>query len=63
MVKKKRPRLTLHYRKKRLDFTIRYQHLTLEDWKKVVWSYEIKINHLGSYHRRCGFKNGPRQVE
>ena len=38
VVKKKRPRLTLHHRKERLDFAIRYQHWTLEDWKKVVWS-------------------------
>ena len=49
---KKRPRLTPHHRKERLDFAIRYQYWTLEDWKKVVWSDETRINHLGSDGRK-----------
>ena len=36
VIKKKRPRLKLDHRKERLDFAIRHQHWTLEDWKKVV---------------------------
>ena len=59
MVKKKRPRLTPHHRKEWLNFPIRHQHWTLKDWKKVIWSDENKINHLGSYYRRCGFKMAP----
>ena len=43
VVKKKRPRLTPYHRKERLDFAIRHQHWTLEDWKKVVWSDESQM--------------------
>ena len=56
VVKKKRLRLTPHHRKERLDFAIRHQHWTWEDWKKVVWSYEVKINHLGSDGRKWVWK-------
>ena len=52
VVRKKTPRLTPHYRKERLDFALRHQHWTLEDWKKVVWLDETKINHLGSDGRK-----------
>ena len=34
---------TTSYRKERLDFAIRHQHWTLEDWKKVVWSDESQM--------------------
>ena len=43
VVKKERPRLTPHHRKERLDFAIRHQHWTLEDWKRVVWSDESQM--------------------
>ena len=56
MVKKKRPRLTPHHRKERLDFAIRHQHWTLENWKKVDWSDETKINRLGSDGRKWVWK-------
>ena len=48
VVKKKRPLLTKKHMKGRLDFAIAHQDWTLEDWKKVVWSDETKINRLGS---------------
>jgi Transposase len=47
-VKKKCPILSKHHRKERLEFAQAHEHWTLEDWKKVVWSDETKINHLGS---------------
>ena len=56
VVNTKRPRLTPHHRKERLDIAIRHQHWTLEDWKKVVWSDEAKINHLRSDGRRLVWK-------
>ena len=48
VVKKKKPRLTKEHRKHRLDFALAHQHWTIEDWKKVVWSDETKINRFGS---------------
>ncbi|KAL4062810.1 hypothetical protein V8B97DRAFT_2012176 [Scleroderma yunnanense] len=34
--------------KKRLAFALKYQHWTVEDWKRVIWSDETKINRIGS---------------
>ena len=34
--------------RQRLDFALRHQHWTVDDWKRVVWSDETKINRLGS---------------
>ena len=31
-----------------MDFAQTYQHWTIEDWKKVVWSDETKVNRIGS---------------
>ena len=55
VVKRKRPRLTPHHRKERLDFAIQHQHC-LEDWKKLDWSDENRINHLGSDGRKWVWK-------
>lgn len=52
MVKKKRPILSARHRRERLDFAQAHEHWTLEDWKKVVWSDETKINRLGSDGRK-----------
>ena len=48
--------LSKHHRKARLDFAISHQHWTVEDWKKVVWSDETKINCLGSDGRKWVWK-------
>ena len=52
VVKKKKPVLSQKHRKERMDFAIRYKDWTLEDWKRVVWSDETKINCLGSDGRK-----------
>jgi hypothetical protein len=31
-----------------MDFAIAHKDWTVEDWKRVVWSDETKINKLGS---------------
>ena len=31
-----------------MDFAIAHKDRTVEDWKRVVWSDETKINRLGS---------------
>ena len=56
MVKKKRPILSTRHRRERLDFAQAHEHWTLEDWKKVVWSDETKINRLGSDGRKWTWK-------
>src|SRR5215469_2041447 len=56
VVKRKRPLLTEKHKKERLDFAIAHQDWTLEDWKKVVWSDETKINRLGSDGRKWVWK-------
>jgi len=56
VVKKKRPFLSKKHRKARMDFALAHQHWTMDDWKKVVWSDETKINRLGSDGRKWVWK-------
>src|SRR5258707_380748 len=42
VTKKKKPLLSPAHRKKRLAFAFRHQHWTVEVWKRVIWSDEIK---------------------
>ena len=56
VVKKKRPLLKPHHRKARLEFAERHQEWTVEDWKRVIWSDETKINRLGSDGRKYVWK-------
>lgn len=46
--KQKKPRLLPQHRQQRMDFARKYQHWTTEDWRRVVWSDETKINRIGS---------------
>jgi transposase len=48
VTKKKKPRLQSRHIRQRLEFGLRHQHWTVEDWKRVIWSDETKINRLGS---------------
>jgi transposase len=61
-VKKKKPLLTPRHRKQRLDFAIKYQHWTREDWHRVVFSDETKINRLGSDGVKWVWKNPQAQL-
>jgi len=47
-VKKKKPLLTTRHKKARLQFAQKYSEWTVEDWKRVIWSDETKINRFGS---------------
>jgi hypothetical protein len=40
----------------RLDFALAHQDWTLDDWKRIIWSDETKINRLGSYGRKWVWK-------
>jgi transposase len=52
LVKKKRPRLLPHHRAARLRFALKYRDYTHDDWARVVWSDETKINRLCSDGRQ-----------
>jgi len=56
VVKRKKPLLSKRHRRERLDFAIKHKDWTMEDWKKVVWSDETKINRLGSDGRKWVWK-------
>ena len=47
VVKKKRPLLTARHRRARLEFAERHLDWTVDDWKRVWWSDETKINCFG----------------
>lgn len=44
----RKPLMILRHRKLRLDFAQRYQHWTVDDWKRVLWSDEVKFNLFNS---------------
>ena len=56
VVKTKRPLLSAKHRKARLDFAYAHKDWTIEDWKRVIWSDETKINRLGSDGRKWVWK-------
>ena len=56
MVKKKRPLLFKRHKKNCMDFALAHKDWTLDDWKRVIWSDETKINHLGSDGRKWVWK-------
>ncbi|KAG1167300.1 hypothetical protein G6F71_009557 [Rhizopus microsporus] len=63
-----KPLLTAKHRKARLQFAKRYQHWTIEDWRRVIWSDETKINRFNSDGRawawvRDGSSLQPKQVK
>jgi transposase len=56
VVKKKKPLLSKRHMKERLDFALAHQYWTLDDWRRVIWSDETKINCLGSDGRKWAWK-------
>ena len=55
-MKKKKPLLSARHRKKCLAFALKYKEWTVEDWKRVIWSDETKINRIGSDGRQWVWK-------
>ena len=51
-MKVKKPYLSEKHKKARLEFAKRHKDWTIEDWKKVIWSDETKINIFGSDGRQ-----------
>ena len=56
VVKKKRPFLSKHHQRESVDFAVSHKEWTLEDWKRVVWSDETKVNCVGSDGRKWVWK-------
>lgn len=46
--KVKKPLLQPRHVKQRLAFCRKYEHWTVDDWKRVLWSDETKVNRIGS---------------
>lgn len=46
--KKKKPKLTKTNAKKRLQWCKMYRDWTIDDWRRVIWSDETKINRFNS---------------
>lgn len=59
----KKPLLQKRHVKQRLDFARKYQYWTVEDWKRVIWSDETKINCMGSDGRKWGWKRSGVQLQ
>ena len=57
VVKKKKPALNARHRRARLAFANQYKEWTEDDWRRVIWSDETKINRLGSDGRKWAWKN------
>ena len=55
-VKQKKPFLSQAHQKRQLEFALEHQHWTLDDWSRVVWSDETKINRRGSDGRSWVWK-------
>src|SRR5437879_31024 len=56
VTKKKKPRLESRHIRQRLDFALYHKSWTVDDWKRVIWSDETKINRLGSDGREWDWK-------
>jgi len=56
IIKKKRPLLKRRHREDRLKFAKYHENWTVEDWKRVLWSDETKINRIGSDGRSYTWK-------
>jgi transposase len=56
-VKPKKPFLHPRHIKQRLEFAKKYQEWTVEDWNRVIFSDETKINRIGSDGRKWVWKS------
>ena len=56
VTKQKQPFVSKKHKKMRMDFAEAHKDWTVEDWKRVIWSNETKINHLGSDRKKWVWK-------
>ena len=48
IIKKKKPKLSKKHRRERMIWAEKYKNWAIDDWHRVIWSDETKINLLGS---------------
>ena len=60
--KPKKPLLTPRHQRLRLEWAKAHQFWTMDDWKRVVWSDETKINRFGSDGRSWAWKRANEQL-
>ena len=46
-----------------MEFALKYKDWTVEDWKRVIWLDETKINRLGSDGRSWVWKKPGEQLQ
>ena len=63
IVKPKKPLLSAKNVRERLAWAIAHKDWTLDDWKRVVWSDETKINRFGSDGHRYAWKRDAEKVQ
>lgn len=62
-VKTKKPLLTPRHKRLRMEFANMYKHWTKEDWQRVIFSDETKINRFGSDGRKWCWKTPQSQLQ
>jgi transposase len=63
VVKQKKPLLRPRHIRDRLAFAERHKDWTVDDWKRVIWSDETKINRFGSDGRKWCWKTPGEQLQ
>jgi transposase len=61
-VKQKKPLFKPQHIRERLAFAQRHKDWTIEDWKRVIWSDETKINRFGADGRKWCWKKPGEQL-
>src|SRR5260370_25754038 len=61
VVKRKCPLLKKAHRLDHLKFARYHENWTVENWKRILWSHEAKINRIGSDGRAYTWKQNGRQ--
>ena len=61
-VKPKKPKLSPRQKRLRMEFATRYKDGTIDDWKRVIWSDETKVNRLGSDGRKWVWRTPGKQL-
>lgn len=61
--KVKKPLLKRQHLKRRLEFAKKYENWTIEDWRRVIFSDETKINRFGSDGRKWRWKEPRAQLK
>jgi len=63
IVKPKKPNLSPKNVKERLEWAIAHEDWTKDDWRRVIWSDETKINRFGSDGRKYAWKRDDEPIQ